>query len=85
MISVCLKRVRFTSTRKIAFTDFFFENLDSLAGQMSALKSGGVSGLAAPPKRPRKRGPVESSDEESDTEGEAEDTSETDTETEDES
>ena len=55
---------------------------DSLAGQMNALKTGGVSGQAAPPKRPKKRrAAVESSDEESDTEGEAEDTSETDTDT----
>ena len=57
---------------------------DSLAGQMNALKTGGVSGLAAPPKRNKKRATVESSDEESNTEGEAEDTSETDTDTEDE-
>ena len=56
--------------------------IDSLAGQMNALKTGGVSGLGAPPKRPRKRiAADESSDEESDTEGEAEDTSETDTDT----
>lgn len=55
---------------------------DSLAGQMNALKTGGVSGLAAPPKRSKKRiAAAESSDEESDTEGEAEDTSETDTDT----
>ncbi|KAL2038582.1 hypothetical protein N7G274_008630 [Stereocaulon virgatum] len=55
---------------------------DSLAGQMNALKTGGVAGLAAPPKRTKKRAPVEeSSDEESDTEGEADDTSETDTDT----
>ena len=56
--------------------------LDSLAGQMNVLKTGGVSGLAAPPKRPKKRiAAAESSDEESNTEGEAEDTSETDTDT----
>ena len=56
--------------------------IDSLAGQMNALKTGGVSGLAAPPKPPKKRiAAAESSDEESDTEGEAEDTSETDTDT----
>lgn len=49
---------------------------------MNALKTGGVAGLAAPPKRTKKRAPVvESSDEESDTEGEAEDTSETNTDT----
>ena len=49
---------------------------------MNALKSGGVSGLGAPPKRPKKRiAATGSSDEESDTEGEAEDTSETDTDT----
>lgn len=56
--------------------------VDSLAGQMNALKTGGISGLAAPPKRPKKRiDAAESSDEESDTEGEREDTSETDTDT----
>lgn len=55
---------------------------DSLAGQMNALKTGGVSGLAAPPKRTKKRTTAkESSDEESDTDGEQEDTSETDTDT----
>ena len=55
---------------------------DSLAGQMNALKTGGVSGLGAPPKRSKKRiAAAESSDEESNTEGEAEDTSETDTDT----
>ncbi|KAK4696431.1 translocation protein SEC63, partial [Lecanoromycetidae sp. Uapishka_2] len=55
---------------------------DSLAGQMNALKTGGVSSLAAPPKRAKKRSPdAEPSDEESDTEGEQEDTSETDTDT----
>ena len=49
---------------------------------MNALKTGGVSGLGAPPKRPKKRVvAAESSDEGSDTEGEAEDTSETDTDT----
>ena len=48
---------------------------------MNALKSGGVSGFAATPKRIRKRTVVESSDEESDTEGEAEDPSDTDTDT----
>ncbi|KAK0511814.1 hypothetical protein JMJ35_005664 [Cladonia borealis] len=57
---------------------------DSLAGQMHALKTGGVASLAAPPKRPRTR-PAKiadsSDDDESDTEGEAEDTSETDTDT----
>ena len=56
--------------------------IDSIAGQMNALKTGGVSGLGAPPKRPKKRVvAAESSDEGSDTEGEAEDTSETDTDT----
>ena len=59
--------------------------IDSLAGQMNALKTGGVAGLAAPPKKPRKRVTEESSDEESDTEGEQDDTSETNTDTEDES
>lgn len=47
---------------------------------MNALKTGGVSSFAAPPKRTKKRtATVESSDEESDTEGEQEDASETDT------
>ena len=56
--------------------------VDSIAGQMNALKTAGVSGLGAPPKRPKKYvATAESSDEESDTEGEAEDTSETDTDT----
>lgn len=48
---------------------------------MNALKTGGVSGLTAPPKHPKNRAPVESSDDESDTDGEPEDASETDTET----
>jgi len=53
---------------------------DSIAGQMSALKTGGSSG--PPPKR-KVRKPVqeESSDDESDTEGDEEDASETDTDT----
>ena len=54
---------------------------DSLAGQMNALKTGGLTG---PPPTKKKKKPVaeESSDEESDTEGEeADDTSETDTDT----
>ncbi len=53
---------------------------DSIAGQMSALKTGGNSG--PPPKR-KVRKPVqeESSDDESDTEGDEEDASETDTDT----
>lgn len=54
---------------------------DSIAGQMHALKTGGIAGAPAPKK---KKKPVqeESSDEESDTDGEvAEDTSETDTDT----
>ncbi|KAG4430635.1 hypothetical protein IFR05_013884 [Cadophora sp. M221] len=55
---------------------------DSIAGQMHALKTGGIAG--APPQKKKKK-PVqeaESSDEESDTDGEeAEDTSETDTDT----
>jgi translocation protein SEC63 len=51
---------------------------DSLAGQMNALKTGGLS---APPKK-KKKLVEESSDEESNTEGEeADDTSETDTDT----
>ncbi|KAI9675664.1 MAG: secretory subunit [Caeruleum heppii] len=57
---------------------------DSLAGQMSALKTGGLSG-GAPPKKRKKVKAAESSDDEddeSDTEGEeAVDTSETDTDT----
>ncbi|KAL9120629.1 MAG: hypothetical protein Q9187_002813 [Circinaria calcarea] len=52
---------------------------DSLAGQMNALKTGGLSG--APPRRSKKAAKAESSDDESDTEGEANDTSETDTDT----
>lgn len=54
---------------------------DSIAGQMQALKAGGLSG---PPPSKKKKQPVEeeSSDEESNTDGEtAEDTSETDTDT----
>ncbi|KAK0129656.1 secretory subunit [Cadophora gregata f. sp. sojae] len=54
---------------------------DSIAGQMHALKTGGIAGAPAPKK---KKKPVqeESSDEESDTDGEvADDTSETDTDT----
>ncbi|KAK0124489.1 secretory subunit [Cadophora gregata] len=55
--------------------------IDSIAGQMHALKTGGIAGAPAPKK---KKKPVqeESSDEESDTDGEvADDTSETDTDT----
>jgi translocation protein SEC63 len=53
---------------------------DSLAGQMNALKTGGLTG--PPPKKKRKPVAEESSDEESNTDGEeAEDTSETDTDT----
>lgn len=52
--------------------------LDSLAGQMNALKTGGLSG--PPPKRKSKKA-AEESDDESDTEGEVEETSETDTDT----
>jgi translocation protein SEC63 len=53
---------------------------DSLAGQMNALKTGGLTG--PPPKKKRKPVADESSDEESNTDGEeAEDTSETDTDT----
>lgn len=53
---------------------------DSLAGQMNALKTGGLAG--APPKRSKKRISADSSDDESDTEGEAgSDTSETNTDT----
>lgn len=53
---------------------------DSIAGQMNALKTGGLAG--APPKRTKKKVSADSSDDESDTEGEAgSDTSETDTDT----
>ncbi|CZR66153.1 related to translocation protein SEC63 [Phialocephala subalpina] len=53
---------------------------DSIAGQMAALKSGGLS--APPPKKKKKPVVEDDSDEESDTDGEAaEDTSETDTDT----
>jgi translocation protein SEC63 len=53
---------------------------DSLAGQMNALKTGGLTG--PPPKKKKKPVAQEPSDEESDTEGEeGEDTSETDTDT----
>jgi translocation protein SEC63 len=54
--------------------------IDSLAGQMNALKTGGLTG--PPPKKKKRPVTEESSDEESGTEGEeAEDTSETDTDT----
>jgi len=53
---------------------------DSLASQMNALKTGGLTG--PPPKKKKKPVAEESSDEESNTDGEeAEDTSETDTDT----
>lgn len=56
--------------------------LDSLAGQMSALKTGGVSGNVPVKRTGKKRiEQVEESDDESDTEGEAEEGSETDTDT----
>lgn len=51
---------------------------DSLAGQMSALKTGGITG--APPSKKKKKPVEESSDEESNTD-EEDDTSETDTDT----
>ncbi|KAL9639529.1 MAG: hypothetical protein Q9204_001047 [Flavoplaca sp. TL-2023a] len=55
---------------------------DSIAGQMSALKSGGLSGGAQQPRRKKRVQKVESSDDESDTEGDAgSDTSETNTDT----
>ena len=57
----------------IAFTD-------SLAGQMNALKTGGLGG-AAEPRKKKKPLQEESDDDESDTEGEADDTSETNTDT----
>jgi translocation protein SEC63 len=53
---------------------------DSIAGQMHALKTGGVSG-SAPSKKKKKTTVEESSDEESNTDEEADDTSETDTDT----
>lgn len=55
---------------------------DSLAGQVNALKSGGLGG-SAPPRRIKKKPVVEdSSDDESDTDGEAGgDASDTDTNT----
>lgn len=53
--------------------------VDSLAGQMNALKTGGISG---PPPQKKKKKPVEeSSDDDSNTDEEANDTSETDTDT----
>lgn len=56
-------------------------NTDSIAGQMQALKTGGIAGAPAPKKK-KKQVVEESSDEESNTDGEeAEDTSETDTDT----
>lgn len=55
-------------------------SIDSLAGQMSAMKSGATSG--PPPKRKvRKQVQEESSDDESDTDGDEEDASDTDTDT----
>lgn len=54
-------------------------NLDSLAGQMNALKSGGLSG--PPPKKKKKAAVEESSDEESNTDEEVDDTSDTNTDT----
>ncbi|KAI9735380.1 MAG: secretory subunit [Claussenomyces sp. TS43310] len=54
---------------------------DSLAGQMQAMKTGGLAG-APPPRRKRPAAREESTDDESDTEGEeADDTSETNTDT----
>ena len=74
-----LMRVRFF---KHQLRNYANTKLDSIAGQMHALKTGGIAG--APPQKKKKK-PVqkdESSDEESDTDGEeAEDTSETDTDT----
>ncbi|KAL9586527.1 MAG: hypothetical protein Q9212_000835 [Teloschistes hypoglaucus] len=55
---------------------------DSLAGQMSALKSGGLSSSSSQPRRKKRVQEEESSDDESDTEGDAgSDTSETNTDT----
>jgi translocation protein SEC63 len=51
--------------------------VDSLAGQMNALKSGGIGGA---PVRKSKKAKEETSDDESDTDGD-EETSETDTDT----
>ena len=53
---------------------------DTLAGQMNALKSSGMSG-AAPQRRSRKPVLKEESSDESDTEGEEESESDTDTDT----
>ena len=58
-----------------------FVLLDSLAGQMTALKSGSLPGST----KPRRRKQEDESDDESGTEEEADDTSETNTDTEDES
>ena len=60
---------------------------DSLAGQMNALKQGGISGAVNPkPKKSKKKAVLQEDSDESDTEGEVDDddTSETDTETEEE-
>jgi translocation protein SEC63 len=54
-------------------------NLDSLAGQMNALKTGSLSG--PPPKKKKKAAVEESSDEESNTDEEVDDTSDTNTDT----
>ena len=53
---------------------------DSLAGQMNALKTGGLSS-PAPVKKTKKPVVVESDDDESDTDGEVGDESDTDTDT----
>ncbi|KAI9808160.1 MAG: hypothetical protein M1825_004617 [Sarcosagium campestre] len=74
-----------TSQHESATADRAFVSADSIAGQMNALKTGGLAGAAAPPKRRRKAKVVEDSDssDESDTDGEeAQDTSDTDTDTE---
>ena len=58
------------------------EHPDTLAGQMQALKSGGISGQPPKKKKVKREVKEESSDDESDTDGEVDDdTSETDTET----
>lgn len=70
----------FHASNIIDITD---SNLDSIAGQMQALKTGGIAG--PPPSKKKKKAVAaeeESSDEESNTDGEeADDTSETDTDT----
>jgi translocation protein SEC63 len=65
------------SSPNVPMTD---SDLDSLAGQMNVLKSGGIS-VPPPQKKKKKPAVEESSDDESNTDEEADDTSETDTDT----